>query len=57
MIFRAPAELLAAAPVAGICRTAVHFAKDDNPAELDRIEREGQGSETGALVAARWEKR
>jgi len=57
VIFRSPAELLAAAPVAGICRTAVHFAKDDNPAELERIEREAQGSEAGALVAARWEKR
>jgi SAM-dependent methyltransferase len=57
VIFRSPEELLAAAPVAGLCRTAVHFGKDDNPAELERIEREGQGSETGALVAARWEKR
>jgi ubiquinone/menaquinone biosynthesis C-methylase UbiE len=57
VIFRSPAELLAAAPIAGVCRTAVHFAKDDNPAELDRIEREGQGLDTGAFVAARWEKR
>ena len=56
VIFRSPAELLAAAPVAGVSRTAVHFAKDDNPAELDRIERDGQGSVTGAFVAARWEK-
>lgn len=55
-IFRSPAELLAAAPVAGLCRTAVHFAKDDDPAELDRIEREGQGSEAGAFVVARWGK-
>jgi len=57
VIFRSPEELLAAAPVAGVCRTAIHFAKDDNPAELERIEREGQGRETGAFVAARWEKR
>jgi hypothetical protein len=56
VIFRSPAELLAAAPVAGICRTAVHFTKDDPAAEMERIEREGQGSETGAFVAARWEK-
>jgi ubiquinone/menaquinone biosynthesis C-methylase UbiE len=57
VIFRSPAELLAAAPVPGLCRTAVHFAKDDDPAELDRIEQEGQGRGTGAFVAARWVKR
>ncbi|MBU2251848.1 MAG: class I SAM-dependent methyltransferase [Proteobacteria bacterium] len=56
VIFRSPAELLAASPVAGVCRTAVHFGKEDNPLEFDRIEREGQGHDSGALVAARWEK-
>ncbi|MHB8909021.1 MAG: class I SAM-dependent methyltransferase [Syntrophales bacterium] len=56
VIFRSPAELLALAPVAGVSRTAVHFAKDDDPADLDRIEREGQGCGTGAFVAARWVK-
>ena len=56
VIFRSPAELLAAAPVPGISRTAVHFTKDDDPADMDRIERQGQGSGTGAFVAARWEK-
>ena len=56
VIFRSPAELLALAPVPGVSGTAVHFAKDDDPAELDRIEREGQGSEAGAFVAARWVK-
>ncbi len=57
VFFRSPAQLLAAAPVPGIVRTAVHFRKEDDPAEMDRIEREGQGRETGAFVAARWEKR
>ena len=57
VFFRSPAELLAAAPVPGIVRTAVHFGKEDDPTELDRIEREGRGRETGAFVAARWEKR
>jgi ubiquinone/menaquinone biosynthesis C-methylase UbiE len=57
VIFRSPAELLALAPVAGICRAAVHFGKDDPPAEWERIEREGRGSELGAFVAARWEKK
>lgn len=56
VFFRSPSQLLAAAPVPGIVRTAVHFGKEDDPAELDRIELEGQGRETGAFVAARWEK-
>ena len=56
VFFRSPAQLLAAAPVSGIVRTAVHFGKEDDPAELDRIEQEGQGRETGAFIAARWEK-
>jgi ubiquinone/menaquinone biosynthesis C-methylase UbiE len=56
VIFRSPAELIATAPVAGIARTAVHFGKADPPADWDRIERQGRGSERGAFVAARWEK-
>lgn len=56
VFFRSPAQLLAAVSVPGIVRTAVHFGKEDDPAELDRIEYEGRGRETGAFVAARWEK-
>jgi ubiquinone/menaquinone biosynthesis C-methylase UbiE len=57
VFFRSPAQLLNATPVSGgIVRTAVHFGKEDDPAELDRIEREGQGGETGAFIAVRWEK-
>jgi len=56
VFFRSPAQLLAAAPVPGIVRTAVHFGKEDDPATLDRSEREGEGRETGAFVAARWRK-
>lgn len=56
VLFRSPAQLLASAPLSGIVRTAIHFGKGDEPAELDRIEREGQGGETGAFVAARWVK-
>ncbi|MCX5821128.1 MAG: methyltransferase domain-containing protein [Deltaproteobacteria bacterium] len=56
VFFRSPLQLLAAAPVAGIVRTAVHFGKEDDPATFDRSEREGEGRETGAFVAARWEK-
>lgn len=54
--FRTPEQLLAAAPVPGTVRTAVHFGKADDPAAFDRIEREGQGRQTGAFAAARWEK-
>lgn len=57
VFFRSPAQLLAASPLSGIVRTAVHFGKEDDPAKLDRIEQEGQGRETGAFIAARWEKR
>jgi ubiquinone/menaquinone biosynthesis C-methylase UbiE len=56
VIFRSPTELLAAAPVAGVVRSAVHFRKDDPSADWERIEREGRGSEKGAFLAARWEK-
>jgi ubiquinone/menaquinone biosynthesis C-methylase UbiE len=57
VFFRSPAQLLAATSVPGIVRTVVHFGKEDDPATFDRSEREGEGRETGAFVAARWEKR
>lgn len=58
IFFRSPAQLLALAPVCGEARTAIHFGKDDPPADWDRIERQGRnrGSEEGAFVAARWRK-
>ena len=56
VFFRSPARLLAATSVPGIVRTVVHFGKEDDPATFDRSEREGQGRETGAFVAARWLK-
>ncbi len=56
VFFRSPAQLLAATPVPGIVRTAVHFGKEDDPATFDRSEREGAGRDTGAFVAARWLK-
>jgi ubiquinone/menaquinone biosynthesis C-methylase UbiE len=56
VFFRSPAQLLAAAPVSGVVRTVVHFGNEDDPATFDRSEREGEGRETGAFVAARWEK-
>ena len=56
VFFRSPAQLLAAASVPGMVRTVVHFGKKDDPATFDRSEREGEGRETGAFVAARWIK-
>lgn len=56
VFFRSPAELLAATAVPGMVRTAVHFGKTDDPATFDRIERLGEGLDTGAFVAARWVK-
>ncbi|MDO8944469.1 MAG: class I SAM-dependent methyltransferase [Desulfobacterales bacterium] len=56
VFFRSPLQLLAASPVPGIVRTAVHFGKEDDPAAFDRIERPGKGLDTGAFVAARWVK-
>lgn len=56
VFFRSPSQLLASAPVPGVVRTAVHFGKEDDPATFDRTERQGEGLETGAFVAARWVK-
>jgi len=57
VFFRSPAQLLAATSVPGIVQTVVHFGKEDDPATFDRSEREGEGRDTGAFIAARWEKR
>jgi ubiquinone/menaquinone biosynthesis C-methylase UbiE len=56
VFFRSPAQLLAAAPIPGVVRTAVHFGKEDDPAMFARIEQQGAGLDTGAFVAARWVK-
>ena len=56
VFFRSPSQLLAAAPVPGAVRMAVHFGKDDDPATFARIEKQGAGLDTGAFVSARWVK-
>ena len=58
MIFRSPDEMRAIAPVEGLVKTAIHFQKDDDPERVPEIERDGQrrGLDTGAFLAARWEK-
>ena len=57
-IFRSPDELLSLASMNGVVRTAIHFQKEDDPESATEIEREGceKGLNTGAFVAARWEK-
>ena len=57
-IFRSPDELLAAAPVKGVIRTAIHFQKKDDPTHAPQIEKEGQrrGLKTGAFLVGCWEK-
>ncbi len=57
-IFRSPDEMRSLAPVHGIIRTAIHFMKDDDPGFAREIERTSvqKGLQTGAFIAARWEK-
>jgi ubiquinone/menaquinone biosynthesis C-methylase UbiE len=57
-IFRSPDGLRSLAPVEGVIRTAIHFRKEDDPNIAQEIERAGRkkGLNTGAFVAARWEK-
>jgi len=57
-IFRSPEELRSMAPVDGVIKTAIHFQKEEDPAKVSEIELEGDGKglDTGAFVAARWEK-
>jgi ubiquinone/menaquinone biosynthesis C-methylase UbiE len=57
-VFRSPDELLACSSFLGIVKTAVHFQKEDDPAEAIIIEQRGQSQKlnTGAFVAVSWEK-
>jgi len=56
--FRSPDEVLACANLTGTVKTCVHFLNDDNPERAVQTERAGkiQGWDTGAFVAARWQK-
>jgi len=58
-IFRSPDDLRSLAPVNGAVKTAIHFQKEDDPEKAVEIERQGErrGLNTGAFVAARWEKK
>jgi ubiquinone/menaquinone biosynthesis C-methylase UbiE len=56
--YRSPDELLTCSHLKGVAKTAVHFKKNDDPAEAVKIEKSGQSRnlDTGAFVAVRWEK-
>ncbi|MCG6916031.1 MAG: class I SAM-dependent methyltransferase [Deltaproteobacteria bacterium] len=56
--FRSPDQLKSLAPVRGAVKTAIHFQKDEDPEEAEKIEKDGQakGLETGAFAVVRWEK-
>ena len=58
-IFRPPDELRSLSPSAGAVETAIHFQKGDDPERAVEIEQEGKRRHlnTGAFVAARWEKK
>ena len=58
MTFRSPDELLRMVPADSIAKTAIHFQKNDNPAEIPEIEQQGMNDEkdTGAFVAVSWIK-
>jgi ubiquinone/menaquinone biosynthesis C-methylase UbiE len=56
--FRSPEQLKRLAPVEGVVKTAIHFQKDDDPEEAEKIEKDGQakGLDTGAFAVVRWDK-
>ncbi len=58
-IFRPPDELRSLSPSAGAVETAIHFQKGDDPERAVETEQEGKRRHlnTGAFVAARWEKK
>ena len=56
--YRSPDELLTYSHLKGVVKTAVHFQKNDDPADAVNIEQSCQSRnlDTGAFVAVRWEK-
>jgi ubiquinone/menaquinone biosynthesis C-methylase UbiE len=57
-IFRSPEEIRTLAPVEGIIKTVIHFQKLDAPDRAIKSEkkRQSQDLNTGAFIAARWQK-
>jgi ubiquinone/menaquinone biosynthesis C-methylase UbiE len=57
-VFRSPEETASLAPPPALIRTAVHFAKEEDPRRAAEIEEEGRRRNlmTGAFLAVRWVK-
>jgi ubiquinone/menaquinone biosynthesis C-methylase UbiE len=58
MFFRSPDEMRSMAAVDGVVKTAIHFQKEESPARVPEIEKQGQTNNlnTGAFLAACWVK-
>jgi ubiquinone/menaquinone biosynthesis C-methylase UbiE len=56
--FRSPDQLKRLSPMEGVVKTAVHFQRDDDPEEVEKIEKSGRakGLQTGAFAVVRWKK-
>jgi len=56
--FRSPAEMADLAPFPASVKTAVHFQKDDDPAQARETEQAGalKALETGAFLVVAWQK-
>jgi ubiquinone/menaquinone biosynthesis C-methylase UbiE len=56
--FRSPDEVLSCCDLAGDAKTCIYFNNDESGEEAIKIEQTGriQGLNTGAFVAARWQK-
>jgi ubiquinone/menaquinone biosynthesis C-methylase UbiE len=58
IFFRSPDELLTCTAFKGVAKTCIYFQKDDDLMQAMKIEQVGkfQGLNTGAFIAARWQK-
>ena len=56
--FRSREEITALSKVEGVIESAIHFEKEDSPENAEKAEKVGRekGLETGAFLAARWQK-
>lgn len=58
VVFRSPKDMERLASEEEVCRTAIHFQKEEDPKRAIEIEREGRsrGLDTGAFLACCWHK-
>ena len=58
IFFRSPDDMRSLVPAGSVVKTAIHFRKEDSPAEVPEIERQGRRShaETGAFLTVQWTK-